>query len=350
MFNLQIFDVSSFVHIGATSTYYGDRSYYGYPVGGIHYLMRSVLIAMLQYDDVILAFDSKHNKKKLIPGFSYKANRELNHAAVSQIGILYDNLSACNFSCIRVNGYEADDIINWCVTDGLADNYEAIVIYGNDKDLAHNVQERVFFKPINKKGNVINYNNFSAAIEKGESIFFNTISAYKVFCGCQSDHVPPFTSENGMEGTVLYNLFVSLFQQEKLPRGYKYTSSKTVLENVIKQLPAVTNGTITAKDVENLLTRCTIIFPAERTDDYTFMATKFNQIDKEKLRNFLTMYNDRDSLSFLGWKTYPLKESEKEYVKTLAYNLSTGAYAVDNNFEVNKQSIPSGETLFLKEF
>lgn len=89
MFKLNVFDVSAFVYKGTMSQNYGTRTYYGYPVGGIHYLMRYVATSLVQSDSVVLMFDGRNNFRRSVY-LDYKANRVCNPAVTSQIESLWD--------------------------------------------------------------------------------------------------------------------------------------------------------------------------------------------------------------------------------------------------------------------
>ena len=60
---LIIIDASACVYTGMYSKRHKDKSYYGYPVGGLHYLFRYVVTALAQTSHVIVAFDSRSFRK-----------------------------------------------------------------------------------------------------------------------------------------------------------------------------------------------------------------------------------------------------------------------------------------------
>ena len=140
MFNLQIFDVSALLHYGMNSSRYKDDASYGYLVGGIHKVMYHVASAFNNRDSVVLAFDGRNNfRKKLMP--EYKIGRTSNTAVISQAELLYENLPRAGITCYKFDGYEGDDVINWCCNQ--ATGYNTVYIYGNDKDLIHNVRGNI---------------------------------------------------------------------------------------------------------------------------------------------------------------------------------------------------------------
>ena len=109
MFNkLVIIDASACVYTGMCSKRHKDKSYYGYPVGGLHYLFRYVTTALAQTSHVIVAFDSRSFRKDLLDG--YKAGRKHDKRVQSQLEMAYEMLQRANVACYKYDGYEVDDI------------------------------------------------------------------------------------------------------------------------------------------------------------------------------------------------------------------------------------------------
>lgn len=342
MFNLKIIDVSAVVYKGTFAANYKDRNYYNYPVGGIHYLMRQIATALAIGDSVVLVFDSPNNfRKNLNP--NYKGQRQKNNAIITQIQTLWDELPATGLTCYRQDGYEGDDLINWCVKQMVdSKSFFEIFIIGNDKDLLHNVQPNVTFKSISADVNTVTSNNFTYSIFKDRTVPYNFISAYKVFFGCSSDNVPAFKSDNGLKNEELFNAYVSLFQMKEIPYIWEYTTNPKILKSFITALSSLTD-----RDKEDLNTRVDIIYPADNPG-ITFTPIGFQQFNKTALSKFLTLYNDYESLKCLDLSKAYLSDDDREFIKQKAYKFKTGAFAVDNNLEVN--NLVDSEDLYLKEF
>ena len=62
----------------------------------------------------------------------------------------------------------------------------------------------------------------------------------------------------------------------------------------------------------------------------------------------MTLYNDYESLKCLDLSKAYLSDDDREFIKQKAYKFKTGAFAVDNNLEVN--NLVDSEDLYLKEF
>ena len=83
MSDLKVIDVSAMIHYGCESVHYRDRTFYGYPVGGIHYLMQEIVASLIRRDHVAVCFDSPSFRVELYQ--KYKNGRVKNAAVISQI-------------------------------------------------------------------------------------------------------------------------------------------------------------------------------------------------------------------------------------------------------------------------
>lgn len=342
MLDLSIFDVSAFVYQGASSESFNNRFFYNYPIGGIHYLMRYLTPALMDRDSVILAFDSRDNfRKQLMP--DYKAGRVLNKTVITQIDTLFNELSGCGFSCYKVDGYEGDDIISWACNQNF-DKFSKITIYGNDRDLLHNVRGKISFHSINSGVNSVAESNFSYAVEKGKNIPFNTISFNKVLCGCISDKVPAFVSEKGYKGQELFDIYLHAFQVKELPFAYEYTTNILLFLKIMEA-----TGVLTTNDISELQKRIKIIFPAENPEDIEIIPDDIKSINKDLFSYFLTKYNDMTSIRCMQYKKMTLVAEDIDELRKKAYDLSSGAVAVDKEISVHDVDA-IGQCLFMKEF
>lgn len=323
--DLSVIDVSALVHTAEHVDIYRERSYYGYPVGGIHFLMRQICTKVLLANDFVLCFDSPTFRKGLLS--KYKSGREHSPAVISQLESLYEGLSSCGIRCEKFDGYEADDVVDWAVQQNLKD-YSEILIVGNDYDLCHSVQSKVRFTTINRGMNNIFRGNFEHSIEKGRHVLFNTISAYKVMCGCHSDKIPAMKLANGMGGYRLYCAFVDWAKGSGIPLTYANTTDPRFL-----MLFAKNSGLFDDGDVEELLNRIKLVYPAACPDGVKIVPNSYYGLDKDKLCQFLTIYNDYDSIKCLGGKKAFLSEEAKQMLRDKGRSLTTGEFAADKNIE-----------------
>lgn len=325
MNNLNVIDVSAVVYTGATAPRFSERTSFGYPVGGIHYLMRQLSVSFGSYDATVLCFDSPTKKQELLA--TYKAGRVKRPDVYSQIEFVYESLLSCGIACEKYDGFEADDIVDWTVKQNLG-KYTEIVIIGNDYDLLHSVQPGVRFKSIRRGVSCIFSANFEEFADPGSYTKFNTISAKKVLCGCKSDGVPAMVLENGMKGIEIYNAFLNFLKERKINCTYANTVNWKLLGVFAKN-----SGLFTPADFNEMLKRVELVYPAECPAGVEIEPVWYRNADQEKLRKFLTLVNDTDSLRCLALKRVQLGEADKQLLFDKSNRLKTGEYAADNNLE-----------------
>lgn len=340
MSDLSVIDVSALVYVGNTSKHYCERTYYGYPVGGIHYLMRYVTTALIKRNGLVLCFDSPSFRVQI--DNNYKSGRVKNASVISQIETVYEALSACGIKCEKYDTYEADDIIDW-VCQANVGKYESIDIIGNDLDLCHSVQNGVRFVSVCSGTNIVHYGNFEYAIVQGKRIRFNTISAYKVFAGCSSDKIPSMRLRNGIGGYALYNEFLKYVDQK-----YPDAKYKLLVDYRLPVAFAVKSGLFEEDEQQDVLRRARLVYPAAPPEDVSIMTTFWSGVNKGKLCEFLSMYNDLDSLACITDRRPVLTDIQKNEIRRKAQSLHTGEYAADHNVEpVSKAKV---STLMLDAF
>lgn len=340
MFNLHIIDVSALLYFGMNSIKYKEHVSFGYQVGGIHKLMRNIAIALNNSDDIILAFDSRNNfRKKLMP--EYKAGRIANKSILSQSELLQERLPVIGIPIHKADGYEGDDIINWCTS--IESKYDNVYIHANDQDLIHNVRGHVVFHSITETINSVSESNFPYAIEKGVFIPFNFLSVRKVLTGCKSDKVPAFVSESGIKGDILFNWYLKALEFKNVPMIYENTTNP----EMFLRFMSVCNG-LTEADLAELRKRTQIIFPAACPATFEIKPVNKRALNMNELRYFLSLVNDYDTLRAFHMQRFDLSEDERKYLKDRQYKLVSGAFAVDRNMVVN--DVYDDALLTLKEF
>lgn len=333
MSSLCVIDVSAVVYTGIYSKKYAQMTSFGYPTGGINFFAMHLLVPLYEWDDIILCFDSLSFRKK--KDASYKSNRKRNGSAISQIEVLYEYLSSIGFSCYKVDGYEADDIIDW-VVDTYWEKYSNVVIVGNDMDLCHSIRPNVIFRSCRSDMNMIRKSSFPNAIKKDVYIPYNMVSPYKCLCGCPSDSIPVFRRENGDSGIELYRRCVSVYEKYNLVNFYDKSANPAVLRVWAKQADGFTDN-----DMQRLDERIEMIFPASKPEGLTFKVSNRFSIDFEKLSLMLTMFNVTDA--FHGGEVWrvQLTEDQKQEMYKLANDFKSGRFNADNNIPLNSNRITS---------
>lgn len=340
MFSLHLIDVSALLHFGMNSSRYKDKTSYTYNVGGIHKVMRHIAIAIANNDDFILAFDSSSNfRKQLMP--DYKSGRIPNKFVISQAELLWEHLPSAGITCYKFDGYEGDDIINWCTS--IAPNYNNVYIHANDKDLIHNVRSNIVFHSITDSVNNVTAGNFPFAIEKGVQVPFNFVSIRKVLTGCSSDKIAAFRSDAGHTGAEIFDWYLKALNYKQVPMIYENTTSKELFLKCMQALPGITE-----RDLQELQTRIKVIFPADAPEDFVVEPTVSRKVNKENLSKFLSFVNDFETIKALRLYRTDLNEEERRILKDRQSKLLNGAFAVDRGMVVNDSYDDS--LLTLKEF
>lgn len=329
--NLYLIDVSAVMHTGMNSTYYKERTYYGFPVGGIHFLAQQMCVPLMMGDEFILCFDSPNFRRKEFP--KYKSGRTKNMSVILQTEAVFEKLQSCGIKCEKVDGYEADDIIDWASTV-LREQYSEIIILGNDKDLCHSVRMNVRFKSISSNVNSVFHGNFEDSIVLGEKILFNTVSAYKTFCGCNSDSIPALKLENGLHGKQIYARFAQFCIENGVAGDYVKTSSPDLLRVYAKH-----SGLFTESDKVELERHIRLVYPAAMPAGARFEPAGFMSVDVTKFSHFLTLFNASDAFQYHEFKRAALTEDDKQYLKNLAHSYTSGEAFADRNIEYTKSRL-----------
>lgn len=343
MRSLFIFDVSGLVYYGTTGNA-SDRamsSFRKFPIGGIKTLMTRLSMALAEEGDVALAFDSRSFRKDLLG--TYKGDRMPNRSVNAQLDFLYDQLAKAGLPVLKCEGFEADDIINWIVTQYVT-SYERIVIYSNDHDVAHNVQGKVVMKPFSRTDAVITKDNFEYTVQKGKRVMFNTISAYKVFFGCSSDCIPAFKSSEYTTES-LYRCFTKFLTEHRLTASYDAMVSKKALAIYVN-----TCGYFSDAERTEIYKRINLVYPAEKPDDFRADVVNLGSVDKHVFSEILVMCHDYHSLSNIGMKPFKLSDDFLSLLDSYSQNFTSGAYSVDHNLEVDPSYELDSSVFFVKEF
>lgn len=331
---LNVFDVSAIVHTAMANPHYRDKERYGFPVGGIYFLSMYLCNSMMSFDDMVLCFDSPCFRSREFP--EYKRGRAKNMAVILQLEVLYEQLQKHGIRCLKLNGYEADDLIEWSVAQ-YQSSYPSIVIYSNDMDLCHSVRGEIRLKSIRKDVNSICYTSFSDCIEKGEHIIFNTISAYKVFCGCKSDGIPVMRLENGMHGKMIYQHFAGFCKENGLVNDYVRTASPKLLPIYAKY-----SGLFSSVDKIELAKRIRLVYPAARPDGFEISPVISQRVDKGVFSHFLSLFEITDAFKRDMWFIrQQMTEKDKIYLKGLAKRYSSGEYSADKNIPYSEKRLSS---------
>src|SRR5574344_311778 len=111
---LNFFDVSALIYAGHNVSANRipakiSESLNGLPVGGLRHALDRILTVVAREETVLCFFDSKTDKRNKYP--DYKLNRKFDYNIWIQKEMCYDFLKQIGVRCMRVDNYEADDLI-----------------------------------------------------------------------------------------------------------------------------------------------------------------------------------------------------------------------------------------------
>ena len=339
-----LFDVSSFVYTGMSpgATQYNTVKMQGFPVGGMKYFLRYMLAPLVRTGgEVAVFFDSKTDRKTKYS--SYKSGRDHSPEIHAQVEELYDSLMRVGIPCYKVDGYEADDLI-FSAVEQFKLTHSRVYIYSSDYDLTHNVDSTVQFFAANSNVNNVTLSNFDYSVVKGKKILPNTISAYKVFTGCDSDGVPSFISEGGISGEIYYDRFCKYLLDNLNPYSIAVSRDPRALKIFIYQ---EVKQELTEKDISDLTARIDVIYP--RKAEMEFTTASKAEVDMVGLSKLLTICHEYQGLKLIRMPQYEVSEKEAEYFRTKARQLYTGEYAADRALKLEEFSVKS-EALNVRSF
>ena len=224
---LRLFDVSQYIYAGMNKdnkVVQGVEDRGGLivpremPAGGLAFLLEELEHYKNENTTLVCCIDSPPTFKrelydKEIPfGGGYKGNRPAKVPAISiQRKAVYEILKHIGYNTIKVDGYEADDIIASLVKY-YKDSYEKIYIHSKDSDLYYLVDTNVECMPIGYKnlyvgrgdnrsyvrstgGKHITRSNWSEQVMTGYVVPWNTLTLNKMAKGESGDNIPPVPKE-----------------------------------------------------------------------------------------------------------------------------------------------------------
>lgn len=345
----QILDVYAYLNTVKAIPKFSTLKSRGVPVGGMHFILRKITAELVVGNYVGLAFDGESSGNPKLDG--YKANRKRDPSIIVQANFLYDVLRKCGVPCYRGFG-EADDhvygLCEWAYPN--VGTFTPIFVNSADYDLCHNVDSAgVEFKTINSNSLNVNSATFSLIPfdrKHKEPVVYNTISAYKVFCGDSSDSIKTFTSAQGVKGIDLYRGFKKLLKDFGGVAG-RVSRDRSLLDVYIQDVIKDSN------DIEILRKRANAIFPKDLSAQVGgYEMRKSEQIDLQVLANYCRAISDFTSVSNLRKLGITPDESPKygEEVYQLGLEYKTGVYHADNNLPMESLKTFSEKLSVVKGF
>ena len=320
---LNVIDVSVYMHAGSKGKHSKDKSYYGVPTGGIEMLMRDLSLMEQDLQTVVLAFDSDTDRRGILE--EYKQNRVQNKAVAYQNIKMFELLNRAGYKCVRMAGYEADDIINKVVKDNY-DKYLKIKVYTADRDLAHLVDSKgkvSLVSPVSI-GTDVNKENYKWVIDNDRIVEYNCVLPYKVLYGDKSDNVRPLTfkTKGWTPETALDNFMESVKDKVGPERFSDEIVMKWWLQKIVK------GREIVEEDAKEIIRRMKVMYPREIKES---LKHEHRSINKEVITEICTMFNLRDVAKHWGLKMKKMDDNMKEEMFKEKSYYDAGMFSIDES-------------------
>jgi 5'-3' exonuclease len=133
--------------------------------------------------DYAFCFDRRSKRKDTNP--DYKLGRkEPSDPYKKQNALAQKILQDSGFLVLVEDGYEADDFVAHAALT-LKDNYDYVIIHGNDYDLTHLIDEKVYFAGCTSNISDVSIDNYESVL----GYPYNTTALYKSTVGDGSDRI-----------------------------------------------------------------------------------------------------------------------------------------------------------------
>lgn len=330
MIHLDILDVNSILHSAQNVESLNKERSYGCPTGALKVLFRRIAYLLSAGHHVICAFDSKTDRKIIMP--EYKANRVKFPEVILQSDLAYKFLTDLNISCVKVNGFEADDLI-YNICNKYHMKVPRIYIHSSDKDLAHNiVNTRVEILSVNSNSLNINFGNFVEVFAEHDfRTPKNMVTLKKVFLGDSSDNISPFSSYNGVSGV---KLFKRVLESVKEYNVYDPMINRTeeFADIMIDSLE------LEESDNEELRKRMKIFFPKEMDCSELVEPVNLDSISELHLASVLKSMNCIEGLRSLNLRhSVNSNPNIDEALREFGRRFKNGEYHVDKNLSFDNE-------------
>ena len=203
----------------------------GFPTNAIYGFLQSLEKVMEEFPSshVVLAMDSKGKTIRHEEYEEYKANRpEMPEELSRQIPEIEEITDALGYKVVRVEGYEADDVIAKLTDMAKCDGLE-VLIYSGDKDLAQLVEENVNLVDTGNDNGLEVLNR--EGVREKYGVPPERIRDFLALTGDTSDNIPGVPQVGEVRAKKLLNQFDSLEDVLDNVQDVKSTRVKNSLEN-----------------------------------------------------------------------------------------------------------------------
>lgn len=189
--SLVLIDASFFLHRGYFALPTATNSH-GENIGAVRAAFTMLTMTMDSFPTCphfVAVFDppGKNFRHEIYP--NYKAQRPPKaEAMLNQLPLLKELFELCGIPCVRVDGYEADDVIGTMAAIASKDDMD-VIIATSDKDMAQLVNKKV-----NLYSPVTNITLDYEGVVRKYNVFPEEVIDWLTLCGDSADNVP------GVEG------------------------------------------------------------------------------------------------------------------------------------------------------
>jgi DNA polymerase-1 len=257
----------------------------GNPTNAV-YGVTSMLISVfnqIQPQYVVAAMDSEKPTFRVEEFTGYKAHRKpMDNELATQIPRVIEVLDAFGVNQVKVNGYEADDIIGTFV-ERFSEEVE-IVIVSNDRDLWQLLRENVAIM-IPKNGGAVEWVGVNEA-EKRLGFSSDLLVEYKALRGDPSDNIP------GVYGVGDKTAKKLILQYGTVEEIYKHIGEITP-ESLQKKLANNAEEAVMSKKLAQII--LDVPFEAALSE------CTYKQFNKNDVKEILEKYNFKSLIKRLGF-------------------------------------------------
>ncbi len=348
MVTLNVYDVSSVIYAGNSSKYgsdfiggkrEGNNRVKGVAVGGIRRLLQFALLELRGLTSVVFVFDSHTDKRKDFP--EYKSQRKLNPDVAVQKEMLYEIATRLGIPCLKVDGYEADDLVSALVQQEV-DNFSAIKIITGDADLAANITSpRVTIEGAASIYPNIDVQSYPNLIKSGEVVEYNSVLPFFFFMGKPSNNVPAIAPE-----TQARKMYLNFLEWAKTSDWKpNQLSSAAVMYGYLLNL--LDSGT-PESEVSKYLARMSYVYPKayEQTIDVPVITSE--DVNLDELKFFTRMFGLQRIAALYGiaeeFANTPFSQDMERFLISYRNMVDTGVVAdmadttPDISFFINRSS------------
>lgn len=345
---LAIFDISSVVYprtvLKSGADYWGGKTasgrdeLMGLPIGGIKEVLTRTFVRLKDQIPVVWVFDSRNSRKDV--STEYKATRTASADIHIQTEILLDLGKRLDIPCMKMDGFEADEIIYKIVDVNLEDYYNMDILTGDKGDIAGCiVKPGISLIGATTGAASIRRENYEFGVRNGTVVKYNSILPYNVFMGKPSNNLGVLHLPSGVRSKDLYMNFLKFCKEYEILQ--EHMSKREHFRSWV--VTRFREGLITREDAQTILDREFLCFPR----DIPEMTCKvpyytYSRMNEDEVSNILRLFQMNDVSRFLGIQTVitgdDATRADKAYMWRYKTLYEDGTYQVDRGLNLRTEA------------